>query len=125
MSYSYNLATNVGKVRLLIHDTSEDSALFSDEEINSVLSLNDSDIYASASDLLYSVIANKALLAKSIRAGDYSEDTTGVVKALTDLAKLYKEKSDSMPAEAQAENIVNDFSWQDVFIRNTLRGQDE
>lgn len=102
MSFSYDVNTIVGKIRLWIQDTDSSSALFSDEEINAMLSQNDSDIRQTAAALLIALANSKARLAKMKSAGKYSEDTRSVAKELREQAKMILEGA-MTPWDATAE----------------------
>lgn len=124
-TFTYNVSTNLGKVRMMIGDTDSTTALLTDEEINAFLSMNGNDLYATASACLYRIASSKALVAKRISAGNYSEDTSGMAAELRATAKEYKAMSDSVPAEAQAEIIWNEMSYNSVIARRDLRGETE
>ena len=69
-------------------------------------------------------IANtKALVAKMKKAGDYQEDLRSIAKELRENAQTFKEMAESIPAEAQAEQFLNDFSYRDVYNRKVLRDE--
>jgi len=52
MTTTYDITTDVGKVRLLIGDTNIADAQFSDEEIQIFLDLNDGSLYLAAANAL-------------------------------------------------------------------------
>lgn len=87
MSFSYDVSTTVGKIRLWIQDSDSNNALFSDEDINAMLSMNDNDIRATAAALLFALASNKSLLAKAVSAGKYSEDNRSAAKELRETAQ--------------------------------------
>ena len=125
MSFTFSTGTNIGKVRALVGDTDQTLAKLSDEEIGCYLELTVNDIYASAAMAARAMATKAAAQAKSISAGNYSENTTAGVNALLDLAKQFDLKSSEIPAEAQAEQIFNDFSFREVEIGKALRGETE
>lgn len=88
MSYTYDLTTSVGKVRVWIRDNDASNVLFTDEEITAMLGMNENDIRATAAACLYALASNKALLSRMISAGKYSEDNRrGAAQELRDTAK--------------------------------------
>lgn len=87
MSFSYDVNTTVGKIRLWIQDTDSNNALFSDEDINAMYAMNENDVRATAAALLIALAGNRSLLAKAVSAGKYSEDTKGVAKELRETAQ--------------------------------------
>lgn len=123
MSYTYNLSTNIGKVRNLIDDTTEATALLSDEEITSFLSMRSNDLYQTAAICLIRIAASKSLLAKKKKAGNYSEDLTAIAKNFRETAKMYNEMALDIPADAQAEEVTTDFSYRSLLQHKALRNE--
>jgi len=123
MSFTFNTTTNIGKVRTLINDTTEASAVLSDEEINVFLGLESNDIYMSAASALESIIINKQLLSKLIAAGDYKEDNRNVADKLGKIAERYRQAAKSIPADAYAEVAVTDFNYSEIEINKALRNE--
>ena len=74
---------------------------------------------------LMSMSANQAILEKLKAAGDYKEDTRGIAKNVKALAESYQQKSNSIPADAQAEIIYNDFNYREIERNKALRGENE
>jgi hypothetical protein len=124
-TFSYNVNTAIGKVRLLIGDTVVSTALLVDEEISAILTLASNDTYAAAALCLMRIAANKGLLAKKKSAGNYSEDLTYIAKEMRESAKMYQEMSNGVPAEAQAEVILTDFNYREIVVNKSLRGEDD
>lgn len=103
MSFSYNLNTNVGMVRLNIGDTSNSpAAIFSDEEITSILSQSDNDPNAATGRALIIIANTRARLATYKSAKNYSEDLRSIAKELRDQAKMWLEMA-NVPYDAVAE----------------------
>ena len=123
MSFTFNTTTNIGKVRTLINDTTEASAVLSDEEINVFLGLESNDIYRSAASALESIIINKQLLSKLIAAGDYKEDNRNVAEKLGKIADRYRQAANSIPADAYAEVAVTSFNYIEIETNKALRGE--
>ena len=111
MSYTYDLGTNVGKIRNLINDTTEATALLSDEEITSILSQTENDILRSAAMACRKIASKYALSAFSVSAGNYSENKSGISKMFLELAKDFEEQSQAQPGSASAEVIYTDFNY--------------
>lgn len=125
MSFTYDTSNNVGKVRAIINDITESSALLTDEQINVYLDMTGNDLLSAASQAAYAIAANKALLAKKKSAGGYSEDLTAIGKMYLELAKHLKEQAMSIPAEAVAEQFWTDFSYREVLTAKELREESE
>lgn len=87
MTFTYDVTTALGKVRLWIQDTDANAYAFSDEEINAVMSDHSDDVRQSSASLLLILANSKAKLAKMKSAGKYSEDTRSIAKELRDQAK--------------------------------------
>jgi hypothetical protein len=123
--YTYDITTNLGKVRAMIGDTNAASVILGDAKINAFLTMKSNDLYAAAAMALYAISASKSLLAKKKSAGDYSEDLTAIAKECRATAAAYQEMSENIPAEAQAESFFNDFSYRDITLRKILRDENE
>jgi len=123
MAFTYTLSTNVGKVRNLIGDAVDSGHILEDADITSFLTMTANDLYMAAYHCLMRIANSQALLAKMKKAGDYQEDIRSVAKELRENAKMFKEMSENIPAEAQAEQFLNDFSYRDILDRKDLRGE--
>ena len=123
MSYTYDLSNNIGKIRNLINDTTESSAILSDEEITAILNQVDSDLLATAAMCCRKIAAKYALLAVSKSAGNYSENKTGISKMYLELAKDFEEQSQSQPAQASAEVIYTDFNYNQLIVDKVHRNE--
>lgn len=87
MTYTYNLTTAIGKVRLLAQENVESSTVFTDEELQAFLNLHNDSLYQAAAAVLYSLAANKAKLAEKAKTNDGSErDLTVVAREIRDTA---------------------------------------
>lgn len=124
MSWTYDtsLSTNKDKVRLRIMDTDTTQQEFSDEEINATLNDVAQDVVQAAYRLVRSLAIKYARIAKSKKAGPYSEDTTKRAEIYRDLAESLADEADE-PWEEIAE-ITHDEPSERAFIeREDLRGQ--
>lgn len=93
MSFSYDLSTPVGQVRLLTRDIDSSNQIMSDEEISAMLNQFDNDVKVTAAQCILAWANNYALLAKIKRAGGYSEDLTKIAEILRENAKTMLEMS--------------------------------
>lgn len=123
MSFTFNTSNNIGKVRAMVGDVTESTSVLSDEQITVFLDIQSNDLFKSAAMALRAMSANKAILAKYRRAGNYTEDTRNIAKGLLDLAKDYEEQSNLVPADAQAEIIYTDFNFNEILINKIVRGE--
>ena len=123
MSFTYNTATNIGKVRAIVGDVTEATAVLSDEQIQVYLDLQSNDLFMSAAMALRAMAASKAIIAKMKSAGNYSEDTRSIASGLLSIAKDLEAAAINTPAEAQVEIILNDFNYNNIIRNKVLRGE--
>jgi hypothetical protein len=97
MTATYDITTNVGKVRLRSGDNILASAAFTDEEIEVFLSDNDNNVIIAAADLLDAWAAQYSLNADSETIGDYGYRQS-VAKKLSDRASKLRELDATTPA---------------------------
>lgn len=102
MSFSYDLSTDAGKVRLLIPDSKASSYLLEDEEIDAFLAL-ETGVKRAAALALETIASDQALVLKVIRILDLTTDGAKVSDAL--LARAAKLRSQ---AEAEEELAAGD-----------------
>ena len=108
---TYNLSTDIGKLRLEIGDTDvvpSTDAIFLDEELQVFLDRVDTTYVdtgmepcVAAGYALLAMASSAAWLAKSLRTMQFAKDTRGQAKALQDLAKE-KFKMGGLPASGIA-----------------------
>lgn len=123
MAFTYDTSTSLGKVRNMIGDATDTGHILEDADINSFITIADSDLYRAAALCLYRIAASKALLAKKKTAGNYSEDLTAIAKEVREAAKIYDDMSKSVPAEAQAEVFYTDFNYNEILKNKALRNE--
>lgn len=131
MSFTYGSSTSaLDQVRLMIFDTDSADALFSDEEINSQLSLLANDPVQVAIRLCQALASKFSRRAISKSAGKYSEDLTRIAEQYRAQAKMLQEQGGE-PADSVAEQTFGDpgsaftSDGENEFInRNYLRGED-
>ena len=92
MSYTYDLSTSIGKVRLNIGDTNSACVVFTNEEIQAILTSSEDDVNQATGKLLLIEANDAARLAKVKKAGNYSEDTTKIAQQLRENAKAWFER---------------------------------
>lgn len=126
MSFTYDVTTDVGKIRLLITDTDSADPIFSDQEIDAFQSL-ETTIRSTAALALETIARSEALTQKVIKTLQLS----------TDGAKLSQELRQHAAALRAQDMAVNDpddvffdvaewvngtFSANDILWRNAARG---
>lgn len=129
MSFTYTIGTDVARVRLWVGDTVSSGAIFTDEEINDMLTQSSGDVQQAAARLLIALASNRARLAKMKSAGKYSEDNRNIPKELREQAAAIL-KSSEEPWDATAEQTFGpvDKPWEgdgekEFINRQNLRGQ--
>ena len=125
MSFTFDLSTNVGKVRNLIGDTNASDYQLTDEEITSILSLASSDIFLASAICLKRIAADKALVQKRVKAGNYEEDPKEAINGMLKVAENYEKMAKDTPADAQTEIFYTDFNYNEILNQRALRGEDE
>lgn len=134
MSFTYDPSTQTGLIRLMIGDTTQASANFTDEEIQAVLNFstlqtsgpmvpfgagspaNDVLCYTCA-NLLDSLASKKASKLNNIVLGSLKIDETSKVAALKDQAQRWRDAVENMPAWGVAEENLSTFNELQI-IRN-------
>lgn len=91
---TYDIATDVGRVRLLVADTDTGDATFSDAEIEWALAAEDG-VYRAAALLLRALAVDSARLAVRVSRGGVSEDLTQVAANLRAQADAYEAKANA------------------------------
>jgi hypothetical protein len=122
MAFSYVASTSIGRVRLLISDRDEDTAVFSDEEIDAFLALEDNDIRLAAASALEAIAANETLVLKRITALDLTTDGPAVTKSLLEIAKRLRDTVAELPAFDIAEMVFDAHSERERLYKQALRG---
>ena len=104
MTFSYSLATDIGKIRLLINDkvnTSDEQAQFSDEELQIFLTSGGS-VKLGAAEALEAWAAGLTGEVDSEHIGDYSYTKKAIANKL-DMASRYRASESDTPAFEWAE----------------------
>jgi len=105
MAATYDITTNVGKVRLLIGDTDvfpETDATFTDAELTYFLTEHSDSINLAAADALEAWAAKYAANASTEKIGDYSY-AQKTAENMLKLAQTLREKEAGAPALAWGE----------------------
>jgi hypothetical protein len=130
--YTYDVTTDVGKVRLLTDDRDmssvstslpleQRSAVWSDTEIQAVLDASGQDVYLAASKLLIVLAANRSLLVQSRKVGKAELDYGGIRKDLLAQAAALRQISIETPADGLAEVVWTDFDMRQIITNVILR----
>jgi hypothetical protein len=122
MAATYDLTTDVGKVRLLIADTdvsTDTSYDFSDEEIDVSIDMTINNFAASAL-LLRSLAANRARLSVSVKRGTMSEDLKQLATDLMEMARIYDEQSGADALETGGLEAIVEPSYEQFSYRRNI-----
>ena len=92
---SYDLTTDIGKVRLIIGDNTT-TEVFTDAEITYFLTVNSNNISLAAADALEAWIAKYTTSPDSEKIGDYSY-TQKIVEHMNKLAVELRAKAEGVP----------------------------
>ena len=118
MTFTYDLSTNRGKVRLIIDDTDETYEFFSDAKIDAFITMAsdlDGDVVRNAAaDALDTWATNQALVLKKVTLLDVEVDGPAVSKAMREHAALLRKQAITMSSDAGfevAEMALGHFSW--------------
>jgi hypothetical protein len=127
MAVTYDIATDVGRVRLLITDTDVDNPIFQDEEIQVFLDMTISgganDIRLAAAEALDTIARNEALVLKRITLMDLQTDGPAVAKALSEQADRLREQSDSDAEIDVIEMGLTDANRTEILWNDALRDE--
>jgi len=87
MTFTYDVTTDAGKVRLLITDTDSTYPIFNDDEISAYLSMNASSVKRAAAGALRTIAASEVLVQKRIKILELTTDGPAEAQQLRLLAK--------------------------------------
>lgn len=128
MPTTYDITTDIGKVRLLCRDTDVLNAMFDDAEIQAFLDLEGNNVKLAAAQALDTIASNEALVSKRIRLLDLDLDGPAVAKALRDAAASLRTQVADAQADAEsgdafdwAEMVIDPFSERERIIAEGLR----
>lgn len=122
--FTYDPSTSAGRVRLLATDTDSDNAIFTDDEIDAFLALEDTNVKRAAATALDQIASSEALIQKRIKLLDLQTDGPAVSKALREHAAALRKQADDEEitgAFDYAEMVVNPFSARDRLWNQRLR----
>lgn len=100
MAFTYSLATDIGKIRLLIFDANAVRYVFEDEELTIFLGMEASRIKRAAALALETMASNENFVQKAIRLLDLSTDGAKVAAEMRARAAiLRKQDADDLVTE--------------------------
>jgi len=123
VAFTYDLTTDIGKVRLLIPDRVDAGHMLEDAEITAYLTL-EGGIKLAAALALESIASDTAMVLKVIKLLDLTTDGAKTSDALLARAKLLRAQAAAEDVEGAfdyAEMVVNPFSEREFWIKDSLR----
>ena len=112
MAFTYDVSTSVGKVRMLIPDRVEENAVFTDEEIDAYLSMNDSNVRRAAAEMLETIASDEAMTLKVISTLDLTTNGASTSASILERAKLLRQNADD--DDAAEEGGMFDYAELDL-----------
>lgn len=106
MAYTYDPTTPRGQVRLLTPDHNPTYPIYSDSDIDALLSLENNSVYRAAALLLDSLASNEAYISKAVRISNLQTNGPAVAAALRAGAAVLRGRA--MDVEAQSGAM---FDW--------------
>lgn len=126
MTFSYDLTTDVGKIRLLIPDRTTATAFFEDDELTAMLTL-EGDVRRAAALALETMASDEAYVQKVIKVLDLQTNGAATAKELRERAAALRAQAAeaelaSDPGFDVAEMVVDDFSYRQRLANEIERG---
>ena len=107
MTTTYNIANNVGKVRLITGDKDITNAAFTDEEINVFLTEQSGNVNLASADVLEAWAATYGQSPDNEKIGDYSY-TQKIISNMLALSKRLRDTDASTPVFEISEMDLQD-----------------
>lgn len=123
MAFTYDVTTDIGKVRMLITDRDESRPVFQDAEIQAYLDLEDASVRRAAAAALETMASDQALVLKVIVTLDLETDGAKVSDALMKRAAVLRKTENESGAFDIAEMLTNDFGDREWFAGAIRRGE--
>lgn len=127
MAFTYDLTSDIGKIRLLIMDNQSGSYLFEDTEISTFLSLEGSNVKRAAALALETMASNDAYVLKYMTLLDLTTNGPAVSAELRKRAAdlraqaLFDETREDSGAFDIAEQVQDVFGARDRLRKQWLR----
>ena len=122
MAFTYDPATDRGRVRLLCRDTVAASAVYDDGEIDVFLLLGNGQVLLGAAFALENLAANETLVQKRIKLLDLQTDGPAEAASLLALAQRLREQYSVMPAFDVAQMVVDQSTYLQRVLDDALSG---
>jgi hypothetical protein len=119
--FTFDVSTDIGKVRMLCDDTADTGHIFEDEEISATLSL-ESDPRLAAAYCLELKAAQYVRVQGQIKLLDFETNGPSLAKAMQALAKSLRDRADETAGFDWAEMVTNSFTERQRIYKQFLRG---
>jgi len=96
VAFSYDLATSVGRLRLILTDTRQETAWFADEELTYLLGAAGGDLYGAAYEATNILLMDGARRAQSYTNEQGSVDETAALATLQAMRDDFKARAVSL-----------------------------
>jgi hypothetical protein len=129
MAFTYDLATDTGKVRLLVPDNRAASYILEDDEIGAFLTLEGANVRRAAALALETIASDHAMTLKAIRVLDLQTDGPKVADSLIKRAAKLREQADRVEQAEDggafdiAEMGVDEFAQRERLTNELLRSR--
>jgi hypothetical protein len=110
MTFTFDLTTEAGKVRLLIPDKVDEGHLFEDDEIDAFLELEGNNRKRATALALETAASDHALTLKVIRLLDLSTDGPAVARSLLERSVRLREQANNEEA-AEEDGAFDIAEW--------------
>jgi hypothetical protein len=123
-TFTYDIGTDRGKVRLLINDTDTDVAdnqCFQDAEVDAFLAIEPTDVRLAAALALDTMAASSAWIDKKVSLMDFTIDGPAVAASLADRAEKLRCRVFEDDDFDWAEQVLSDDQLGERLINEWLR----
>jgi hypothetical protein len=121
MAWTFDPATDRGRVRLLIGDDDTSNQIFQDASIDAFLGLEGGEVKLGAAAALEAIAAKQALIQKVMKVGDVTTDGAKLAQALRELAANFRRQVEDAPAFDIAEWSVTPAVSAEIWLKDALR----
>lgn len=127
MAFTFDVATSLGQVRLLIPDRDVSDPCFQDDELNAFLSLESANVRRATALALETIASDMAMTLKVIRLLDLTTDGAKTSDALLKRAATLRAQADAADLAVEgaafdiAEMVPNSFAWRERVYNEALR----
>lgn len=119
MSFTYDVSTDRGKVRMLCTDRDETNPIFQDAEVDAFLAIEGGSVRLAAALALETIASDQVLVLKVVRTLDTQTDGAKVADSLLKRAAALREAENNDPEGSFdiAENVFDQFSQNERWFK--------